>query len=459
VTKLKPIKSVHITSHYHKNSGGVANSYNHLLEAAARHQRYVRLIVPGAEDATEEINAYAKIYYVKAPHSPVVDKRYRLFLPWKTYLKDGMPIREILLAEKPDMIEIAEKYTLTLLAGIIRMGRFKQLNRPMLVFFSSERMDDNVRSFVLGGRIGQWFSRRVMGNYVFPMFDFHAGNSHYTVQELIDAVAPEKNKHRSEWFFNFCWRRFRAPRVPVEERVFVNPRGVDSVMYNDSRKQAKNRREMLELAGFPDTATVILYAGRISPEKNVDLIGDTMRVLASDKTRDYRLLLAGDGPKRADLERDLEKFAPGKAKFLGHLTDKEQLANLYANADVFVHPNPHEPFGIAPLEAMASKTPVIVPNNGGVLTYANNDNAWIAAPTSADFAAAIQSIFANADKTEIKLENALATARRYTWEASTDHLFEIYDAMWKDFNRRRELYDYKTNPKEINFARELLTGN
>ncbi len=40
--------------------------------------------------------------------------------------------------------------------------------------------------------------------------------------------------------------------------------------------------------------------------------------------------------------------------YLGHEADRRRLADLYANVDVFLHPNPREPFGIAPLEAMAS---------------------------------------------------------------------------------------------------------
>ncbi|MEP6925430.1 MAG: glycosyltransferase [Pyrinomonadaceae bacterium] len=455
----KPFKSVHLTNYYHKSSGGISNSFNRLLEAANRHERFVRLIVPGAADEVEEIGEYGRIYYVKADFSPVFDKRYRILLPWKTYLQGETPIRKILLAEMPDMIEISEKYSLSLLAGIIRMGYFKQLNRPMLVHFSCERMDDNVRSFLSDSRPAMWFARRVMGNYNFPMFDFHVGNSQYTAQELLDSVLPETNPHRSKTFFNFCWRYFRAARIPIQERVFVNPRGVNSVLYSDARKTVENRQALLTEAAIPADTKVLLYAGRISPEKNVQLLPDIMGLLAKDKNRDFRLLIAGDGPKKEELQQQLEQTASGKFKFLGHVTDKEKLANLYANADVFVHPNPREPFGIAPLEAMASATPVVAPNAGGILTYASDENCWLVKPNGAEFAAAIQEIFANETQTKTKVINALETARKYTWEISTDRLFALYDEMYEDFERRNELYNYKTEPKEINFVRELLTEN
>ena len=438
----KPLKSVHITNYYHKNSGGISNSYNRLLEAAERHQRYVRLIVPGASDEIEEVNPYARIYYVQAPQSPVFDKRYRILLPWKTYLSGDTPIRRILLDEMPDMIEIAEKYSLSLLAGIIRMGHFKKIGRPMLVHFSCERMDDNVRSFLSGSKPAMWFARRVMGNYNFPMFDFHIGNSPYTAQELLDAVLPETNPRRSDRFFNFCWRYFRAGRAPLAERVFSNPRGVDNRLYNISRQTPEKRRTLIAESGFPENATVLLYAGRISPEKNVTMLPELMRILAEDKTRDYRLLIAGDGPLAEELKKEFDRLAPGRTKFLGHLTDKQKLANFYADADVFVHPNPHEPFGIAPLEAMASGAPVVAPNSGGLLSYASNENSWLVAPEAKEFAAAVKDVFSNDARRRSKIENALETARRHTWQSSTDRLFALYDKMYEDFRRRRELFVY-----------------
>ncbi len=88
--------------------------------------------------------------------------------------------------------------------------------------------------------------------------------------------------------------------------------------------------------------------------------------------RKYHLVIAGDGPKADWLIASLQEFASGQFSFLGHITEKEKLADLYANADIFIHPNPREPFGIAPLEAMSSGTPVVVPNSGGVLSYANS---------------------------------------------------------------------------------------
>lgn len=435
----RKLKSVHITNYYHKNSGGISTVYNRLLEAANRHGREVRLIVPGEFDEMEEVGDFGRIYYVKAARSPLFDRRYRTIMPWQ-YLPEESQIRQVLCEEMPDLIEVAEKYTLSFLAGHIKRGFLKKLKRPMLVHLSCERMDDNVRAFV-SRAVPRRLSRSVMGNYVAPMFDYHIANSNYTAQELLDSVSNGNSRHR---FQDFCWKFFHASEKDFPKHVFVSNCGAESGFFNTNRKSAETRRQIIGEAGFPDNATILLYMGRLSPEKNIQLLPEVLRSLLSfynydSSKRDYRLLVAGDGPDAAWLEKSLHDCAPGKYKLLGHVGEKEKLADLYANSDVFVHPNPREPFGIAPLEAMASGTPVIVPNSGGVLTYANNENAWVEEPSAEAYFAAVHDILNHPEKRERKVQNAIETARNFSWEHSTDKLFQLYDDLYREFRGQQEL--------------------
>jgi len=443
------LKSVHITNYYHKNSGGISTSYNNLLAAAERHKRFVRLIVPGETEAVEDVNPFAKIYYVPAKQSPILDKRYRVMMPWQYMLADSI-IRKILLDEMPDMVEITDKYTLSLFGVMVRKKGFQQLGRPMLVHFSCERMDDNIASFVTKRKWGSWLARRIIGNYTMPSFDYHIANSTYTAEEFQDSLSPEKNPRRSNAFLNWCWRFFRAARVPVSERIFVCPRGVDSIHFTPDRISDDVRLEMIERSGIPENAVILLYAGRISPEKNIGLLVDLMKILAKDPSQDYRLLVAGAGPQSDWLEEQTRGLFPNKVIQLGHL-DKETLANYYANADVFVHPNPKEPFGIAPLEAMASGAPTVAPNAGGILSYATNENAWLIEPNGEAFANAIREVVNDASLRERKIANALETARANTREASTDNLFATYDKLYEDFQSRLELFTDIEKSKEFDF--------
>lgn len=428
--------SVHITNYYHKNSGGISTSFNNLLAAAERHRRQVRLIVPGETESVEDVNDFARIYYVPAKRSPIFDKRYRVMMPWQ-YMLSGSAIRRILLNEKPDIIEVTDKYTLSILGPMIRTNNFKKIGRPMLVHFSCERMDDNIGSFISRGRFGKWVSRTVIGNYTLPSFDFHIANSSYTAEEFFDA-ADQTARPRKRPMLDACRRFLREPDVPVEERVFVCPRGVDPERFSPSRRSDEIKDQMRSLAGASTDPILLLYAGRISPEKNVGLLVDLMKILANGE-RDFRLLVAGDGPKKQWLREQAEKISPGKVVMLGHV-DKDRLADLYANADVFVHPNPKEPFGIAPLEAMASGVPTVAPNAGGILSYATNDNAWLVEPTGEAFAAAVREVVDDPELTNSKIEKALETARQNTGEISTDRLLSTYDKMFADFQRRKDHY-------------------
>lgn len=443
-------KTVHITNYYHRNSGGISTSYNNLLAAAERHRRHARLIVPGETESVEHVNEFAKIYFVPAKYSPLFDKRYRIMMPWQYMTKDSI-IRRILLEERPDIIEVTDKYTLSMLGVMIRTNNFKKLGRPILVHFSCERMDDNVASFLTGGAFGEKFARRIIGNYTMPSFDYHIANSTYTAEEFFESVRHVSDPKRSKQLMNKIMRFLRSPRVPAAERIIVCPRGVDAVQFTPDRKDPAVRDEMIARADIPKDAVVLLYAGRISPEKNIGLLVDLMAILAKDQSHDYRLLVAGAGPQSEWLREQAAKRAGGKIALLGHV-DKETLAGFYANADVFVHPNPKEPFGIAPLEAMASGVPTVAPNSGGILSYATGDNAWLIEPTGEAFAAAVRSVIEDPDKAAVRVANAIETARANTREASTDRLFAAYDKIYEDFHSRRELFVDEEAAKSFDYS-------
>lgn len=452
------LKSVHITNYYHKTSGGISTAYNKLLEAANRRKRYVRLIVPGEKNVVEDIGEFGRIYYVKANYSPIFDKRYRLMLPWKTYLLDTAPIKTILREEAPDIIEIGEKYTLGLMAGLLRKGIINVAERrPMLVHLSCERMDDNMRSFVSSGSIGRWFARRFMSTYHLPMFDFHLANSAYTAQEMFDAVSPSTNLRRSDAVLNFFWRYLRTPKVTFKDRIFVNPCGVDDQVFTPDRREISKRSTLMSEFGLSEKSRVLLYAGRLSPEKNVGLLAAMMKILQNDTVNDYRLMVAGAGPSLEKFRSGANRLRPGVIKILGHISDKEKLADLFANCDAFVHPNPREPFGITPLEAMASGLPVVAPNSGGVLSYASKENAWLADPLPEAFSSAVNTVFASETDRNSRIAAALETASQYTWETSTDAVFALYDSMHSEFADHHDLYDYTEPPSKVNFAASFTT--
>lgn len=403
-------KTFHITNAYHPTSGGIRTFYRALMKAANDRGRLMRLVVPGPEDAVEEVGRFGRIYHLRARPAPAFDRRYRVMLP-DSYLPPSRgSIVRLLEAEQPDLVEICDKYALFYLAALLRKAWMPRVARPTLVGLSCERMDDNMAAYLGGGPLARRFSRAYIRYVYGPPFDFHIANSDYTADEL----------RASLWD--------RAP-----DFIHVCPMGVDAERFGPSHRDPRLRRSLLERAGGGPDSVLLFYAGRLSPEKNVGLLVDALACLTRprphDRTaaRDYRLVIAGDGPMADALTADAARRAPGRVLRLGAVNGRELLARYYASADVFVHPNPREPFGIAPLEAMASGLPVVLPSAGGVLSYATRDNAWLAAPDGESFALQIRC--AVDQPIPSRITAARATAMSLRWDAVAERFFTLYDQL------------------------------
>jgi alpha-1,6-mannosyltransferase len=396
------VKTLHLTNAYHPTSGGIRNFYDALLRAAPSSGRELRLVVPASETRVQKVNGHARIYHVRAPRSAFFDSRYRVILPFGALARDG-PIVRILRDEQPDLLEVCDKYSLCYLAGILRKGWISGVRRPVLVGLSCERMDDNVQSYLGLGRLGRALASLYMRRVYLPQFDHHLANSAYTANEL-ERQTP---KHR------------RA--------VQILPMGVELDRFGPSRRTEAARHELLERIGGSPTTRVLVYAGRLASEKNLGLLPSTLEQLGSGGV-EYRLVIAGDGPRARWLADEFVRRGATGVRFWRHL-DREAIAELLANADVFVHPNPREPFGIAPLEAMASGLPLVAPNAGGVATYATEEASWPAPPNPASFAERIREVFADPLTRRRKVARALAVAADYRWEVVAQQFFATYEQL------------------------------
>jgi alpha-1,6-mannosyltransferase len=406
-----PIKTLHITNYYHASSGGVRTFYRALLDAANTQRREVRLVVPGPADAIEDVGDFGRIYTIAAPRSRLFDSSYRLLLPHLYALPYSSQLRRILQNEQPDLVEICDKYTLCFLPSMLRRRWIGGVTPAALVGLSCERMDDSISAFISSGPLARFFSSWYMRTIYGPRFDCHISVSDYTAAELWEALA-------------------KRPDLPVH----ICPMGVGCDDLSPDRRSAHKRAALLDLfracGPVSDQARLLLYVGRMSPEKNISLLLEMMRALACEPARDCRLLIAGAGPLESLVAATAERTVPGRIRLLGHVADRDRLADVYANCDALIHPNPREPFGIAPLEAMASGLPVVAPNSGGVLAYAHPGNAWLAAPTGQEFAAAVLELFSDDKTRQAKTARALHTAAELSWSRVTARFFALYDDLY-----------------------------
>src|SRR6185436_4594448 len=107
----------------------------------------------------------------------------------------------------------------------------------------------------------------------------------------------------------------------------------------------------------------ILYAGNIKPHKNLERLIEAFHQLRTEGFEHLILLIIGDEISRyPTLRRAVHRYKMHKhVRFLGFVPD-QTLAVLYRLASVFVFPSLYEGFGLPPLEAMASGTPVLTSN-------------------------------------------------------------------------------------------------
>jgi len=199
------------------------------------------------------------------------------------------------------------------------------------------------------------------------------------------------------------------------ERVGRWDRGVDLDRFGPGRRAAG------VLPG--DGRVNVLYAGRQTKEKGVDLLADAF--LAA-RARDPRLhlCLAGGGPEQDGLRDRLGEHAT----FLGWL-EGDELAQAYASADVFLFASRTDTFGQVILEAQASGLPVVAVAEGGPCSLIRDgQTGLLRPPDAAALGEAVAGLAANDLVRERIARAALAGVRERTWEAALGRLADGYRA-------------------------------
>ncbi len=144
----------------------------------------------------------------------------------------------------------------------------------------------------------------------------------------------------------------------------------------------------------------VVYAGRLSPEKGVDVLIRAVGALDPEDLRGARLEIAGDGPEHTSLAALAERVAPGRVRFHGRL-DAPALADLVASARVSVLPArwlENQPLGV--LESFAAAVPVVGSRLGGIpeLVVPGDTGALVPHDDPAALAEALAGYLADPDR-------------------------------------------------------------
>jgi glycosyltransferase involved in cell wall biosynthesis len=160
----------------------------------------------------------------------------------------------------------------------------------------------------------------------------------------VDTVWVNSEQYRK------CW----IDRGFAPEKLKILPRGLDTDLFTPTRRDLS----FWPRSGVNGKELRLLYVGRISKEKDLDVLATAYRKIR-EEGQAVKLFFVGDGPYTEALAAALPD-----AVFLGYLSG-EKLAKAYASADVFVFPSTTDTFGNVVLEAQASGLPVIVSDLGG----------------------------------------------------------------------------------------------
>jgi len=164
----------------------------------------------------------------------------------------------------------------------------------------------------------------------------------------------------------------RRVAAPVGVPVVTSPLGVDLAVFARAAPDPEMRARLA-----PPEAALLLYAGRISSEKRVDLLPPALAALGGSPV----LAIAGTGAATPALMRAARRLGVAdRIVLLGHVAERGRLATLMATADCFVHPNPTEPFGLCPLEALAAGCRVVAPDAAGTAELLRDRGAVLVAP-------------------------------------------------------------------------------
>lgn len=257
---------------------------------------------------------------------------------------------------------------------------------------------------------------------------YHTVFPQYVASLTGDAGLEEMTRKYMSWFYkqmDVVYAPSQAiaeelERLGVERRAIrVYPRGVDTVRFDPAKRNG------FYAQWTTATTITLLYVGRVSREKDLDVLVAAFRQACTDMTgHDLRLVIVGDGPYREEMERELAELP---VLFTGVLHG-EALAEAYASADLFVFPSTTDTFGNVVLEAQASGLPVIVSDKGGPMENIDPEQTGlvVAGRDAADLARAMVRLCSDPARIKSMGERARVFAEQRTFGAAFLATWDMY---------------------------------
>ena len=215
----------------------------------------------------------------------------------------------------------------------------------------------------------------------------------------LDTVFVNSEEYRQSWI----QRGFDPAKLKIL------PRGLDTELFHPARREPA----FFEKFGACNGEVRLLYVGRISREKDLDLLAAAYRRLRHEDLP-VQLFIVGHGPYSEAFAKSLPE-----AIFTGYLTGDE-LATAYASADIFVFPSTTDTFGNVILEAQACGVPVVVSDSGGPKELVEDKTNGLITKSHdvEDFACAIRALVTNPALRERMGKSARSSVIDRSWPSA-----------------------------------------
>lgn len=355
------MRIVQLANFYSPTSGGLRTAVDTIGHGylAAGHERV--LIVPGQRRTETESDAGLVITLP----GPSVSGGYRM-------VAQPSRIRRELDRLNPDSVEVSDKATM------LTAGDWARANDRGSVLFSHERLDT-------------WLAARLPALRG-PALRAAVRRWNHRAATRFDTVVVTSRFGEAE---------FRGVGVDNLRRI---PLGVDLGTF-----RPRTRQEAAKVR--------LVYAGRLSPEKNPGAVIEAVRLLAPNATLD----VYGHGSALPAL-RGAAHGLP--VTFHGHLASRAELAARLAEADVAFAPSPAETFGLSVLEALACGTPVVAADTGAAGELLADGAGVAVPPTPRGLADGVLSLSTTATRAA-----ARRRAELFPWSATIDAMLELHAAV------------------------------
>jgi len=235
------------------------------------------------------------------------------------------------------------------------------------------------------------------------------------------------------------------------EKLFAIPSHRIEVIYNAIderflRGHATEADRQILAERYLVTYPFVLYAGRISPHKNLVRIIEAFSALKAQLEKqsqfgDLKLIIIGDElSKHPDLRRTvIRSGVQNDVRFMGFIPI-EMLRLFYDAAKVFVFPSLYEGFGLPPLEAMAQGTPVVTSNISSLPEVVGHAAVLVNPENVFEIMRAVQRVLLDQSVRDKLRQRGYEQAKKFSWDASAQRILQVYKEVATGAQARAEAH-------------------